>query len=242
VTIAGKIKAKLSQLSAQYTLVTDSNGLPTGYSHETVLGDPVFPPYRTVTNHTLLINQYVLNTTIRDGHVINNWDQYADLLLYASLSCHWTGNDSEATGYLNDAARMWNSTAQGIQDIAFKGTYDTYKLALLLYTAEVLGEKLPFEAQLVNRIYMQQNQTSGGIITDYTANGSTVGDSNTETTSIAIVALLTSPTMTSPSPPKPPTELPIWVIVSLPVMLAIAMFVAFRVMREKRANDNCWNA
>ncbi len=172
---------------------TDSNGLPESYAHEAVIGDVAPPPYRTETNCTLYNGDYVLNTTMYNGTVMPDWDQYADLLLYAALSCHWQGNDSGALGYYNNATQMWNETSEGLQDKAFNGTYATYKLALLLYTSKVLGESLPFESELVDRIYAQQSESDGGIITNYLANGTLEGDANTETTSIVIIALLTPP-------------------------------------------------
>jgi hypothetical protein len=190
---ADKIRAKLAELAHNYNLPTDSNGLPESYAHEAVIGDVAPPPYRTETNRTLYNGDYVLNTTVGNGTVMPDWDQYADLLLYAALSCHWQGNDSGALAYYNNATKMWNETNKGIQDKAFNGTYDTYKLALLLYTSKVLGQSPAFLSELVDRIYAQQRESDGGIVTNYLANGTLQGDANTETTSIVIIALLTPP-------------------------------------------------
>jgi hypothetical protein len=190
---ADKIRAKLAGLAVNYNLPTDSNGLPKSYAHEAVIGDIALPPYRTETDYTLHNDDYVLNTSVRNGTIMDDWAQYADLLLYAALSCHWQGNDSEALGYYSNATKMWNETSKGVQDEAFSGTYDTYKLALLLYTSKVLGQNLPFESELVDRIYVQQRESDGGVTTNYYANGTSEGDANTETTSIVIIALLTPP-------------------------------------------------
>jgi hypothetical protein len=159
---ADKIKAKLAELAANYDLPTDSNGLPISYAHEAVIGDVAPPPYNTTTNCTLYVNSYVLNTTMYNGTAaMSDWDQYADLLLYAALSCHWQGNDSGALGYYNSATKMWNETSEGLQDNASSGTYATYKLALLLYTSKVLGQSPVFLPELVDRICAQQNETDG---------------------------------------------------------------------------------
>ncbi|HVP41628.1 MAG TPA: hypothetical protein VMS95_06720 [Candidatus Krumholzibacteriaceae bacterium] len=190
---ADKIKANLAGLAVNYNLPRDSNGLPVSYVHEAVIGDIALPPYRTETDYTLHNGDYVLDTSLRNGTVMSDWNKYADLLLYAALSCHWQGNDSGALGYYSNATKMWNETSKGIQDKAFSGTYDTYKLALLLYTAKVLGESPAFESELVDRIYAQQREPDGGIVTNYLANGKLQGDANTETTSIVIIALLTRP-------------------------------------------------
>lgn len=219
---AGKIKAKLADLSVNYNMPTDSNGLPEGYAHEAVIGDPVPPPYKTETNCTLYNGDYVLNTTMHNGTVMLDWDQYADLLLYAALSCHWQGNNSGAFGYFNNAAKMWNETSKGLQDKAFNGTYDTYKLALLLYTSKVIGENLTFESELINKIYEQQNQSNGGIVTGYYSNGTLVGDANTETTSIVIIALLT--------PTSSIQEFPSWIV--LPVLLIMTLLVTVAIRRK----------
>jgi hypothetical protein len=190
---AEKIKAKLVELAVQYGLPRDADGLPQSYVHEAVIGSLALPPYRTETNCTLYKDDYVLNITMLNGTIMNDWAQYADLLLYAALSCHWQGNDTEALGYYRNVVTMWNEADRGLQDKTVNGTYDTYKLALLLYTSRVLGKSLVFESKLVKRIYAQQRESDGGIVTNYKADGALYGDANTETTSIAIIALLTPP-------------------------------------------------
>jgi len=191
--VAEKTKAKLVELAVQYGLPRDADGLPQSYVHEAVIGRLALPPYRTETNCTLYKDDYVLNITMLNGTIMNDWAQYADLLLYAALSCHWQGNDTEALGYYRNVVAMWNEADRGLQDKTVNGTYDTYKLALLLYTSRVLGKSLVFESKLVKRIYAQQRESDGGIVTNYNADGTPYGDANTETTSIAIIALLTPP-------------------------------------------------
>jgi hypothetical protein len=120
---------------------------------------------------------------------MTDWNNYSDLLLYAALSYHLQGNDVEALDCYRNATGMWNETSTGLQDAGFNGTYDTYKLALLLYAAKVLGQTPTFETELVTRIYTQQRVSDGGIITNYYYNGTLSGDANTETTSMTIIAL-----------------------------------------------------
>lgn len=190
---AEEIKIKLTELAANYGLPTDSNGLPVSHAHEAVIGDVALPPYNTSAAYTLFKNDYVMNITLRNGTVMRNWAQYADLLLYAALSCHWQGNNTEALGYYQKATQMWIEADKGVKDITVNETYDTYKVALLLYTSRTLGKSLVFESELVNKILSQQNESNGGIVTNYYGNGTLEGDANTETTSIAIIALLTPP-------------------------------------------------
>jgi len=193
---ARAINTSLTKLATHYKLPTE-NGLPISHAHEAVIGDIALPPYKTATNCTLYRDDYVLNTTMLNGTVMPDWTKYEDLLLYAALSYNWQGNDSAAAAYYNDASNMWNSTAVGFQDVVAKSDlYSTYKLALFLYTSKMLGKSPSFEPQLVERIYAQQRESDGGIVTDYYANGTSVGDANTETTAIVIIALLKSPNAT----------------------------------------------
>lgn len=190
--ISNAIKSKLTELAETYNLPTDNQGLPISYKHETVIGDPLSTPFNTTVSHTLYSNDYALKMDIANGTaVMEDWQEYADLLLYAALSKHWEEKDDEALQLFNKAKSMWDGT--GINDIATRadGTYATYKLALLLYTSKVLGEELDFEDELIATIWRMQDQTTGGIITDYYPSGEPVeyADANTETTSITIIAL-----------------------------------------------------
>jgi hypothetical protein len=123
--------------------------------------------------------------------VMEDWRRYADLLLYAALSSHWQGKEREALELFNIAKNMWDGV--GIHDSAAEAEsrYATYKLALLLYTSRVLGQKLPFEEELIATILRMQDEETGGIITDYRPNGQPAenADANTETTAITIIAL-----------------------------------------------------
>jgi len=184
------IKSKLIELAKAYNLPRDAQGLPISYKHEAVIGDTVPTPFNVTVQYTLYSNDYTIKTEIANGTTImEDWQEYADLLLYAALSKHWEGKDNEAAALFNKAKEMWDGT--GINDKATKadGYYATYKLGLLLYTSKVLGIKLDFETQLIATIWNTQDKTSGGIITSYKTDGTPLGDTNTETTSIIIIAL-----------------------------------------------------
>jgi len=207
--VAGKIEASLKEFTATYgdRVPVSSNGLPKSYCHEAVLSEVVSLPYKTANNIQLNNDRgYILNVTVCDGTVMDDWENYTDRLLIGALSCHWQDDDSLALKYFHKAVNTWNQTAQGLQDTATTSLYSVYKLALLLYTSRILGEELPFEKSIINRIYLQQEQDNekagfGGIITDYTANGASNGDTNTETTAIVLIALLTPPLETIPEKP-----------------------------------------
>jgi hypothetical protein len=188
--ISEAIKLKLIELAKTYNLPVDSQGLPISYKHEAVIGDTVPTPFNVTVQYTLYSDNYALKTEIANGTaVMQDWQEYADLLLLAALSKHWEGKDDEATALFNKAKEMWDGV--GINDKATKadGYYATYKLGLLLYTSKILGIKLDFEAQLIATIWRMQDKTTGGIITGYKPDGTPLGDTNTETTSITIIAL-----------------------------------------------------
>jgi hypothetical protein len=216
------IKAELIELAQVYSLPTDAQGLPISCAHEAVIGDSVSIPFRASTNCTLYRNDYVLNMTMLNGTIMNDWRNYADLLLYAALSCHWQGNDTAAHEYFEEAKGMWDGI--GINDTVTKAgdLYGTYKLALLLYTSKVLGEQLPFKYDLVDRIWSLQRESDGGIITDYFADGTAHGDANTETTSIVIIAI------------SKREELPFPILFGLAVVIVTLLAVMVYVRRRKR--------
>jgi hypothetical protein len=190
--VADRIEAKLKKDATLYNLPRDLNktGFPKSFMHEAVIGDNITTPNRNATILTLHSDDYNLKTEVCNGTIMPDWKNYTDRLLYMALSCFWQGNDTGANLYFRNATATWDGI--GISDTATKTDgYATYKLALLLYTSKVLGERLPFESELVKRIWSLQNESDGGIITNYYANGTQKGYPNTETTSIAIIAVLT---------------------------------------------------
>ena len=190
--VADGIGNKLREEGQLYNLPRDPNGFPISFMHEVVIGDVIPTPNRTSTILTLHSDDYNLKTEVCNGTVLPDWKNYADRLLYMALSCFLQGNATEANLYFKNATAKWDGI--GISDNTTKTDgYATYKLALLLYTSKVLGERLPFESELVKRIWSLQRGSDGGIITNYYANGTQKGDANTETTSIVIIALLTPP-------------------------------------------------
>ena len=191
--VADNIEAELKKDATLYNLPGDADGFPISFMHEAVIGDIIPTPNRNATILTLHSDDYNFKTEVCNGTIMPDWKNYTDRLLYMALSCFWQGNETGANLYFKNATATWDGI--GINDTATKtdGFYATYKLALLLYTSKVLGERLLFESELVKRIWSLQRESDGGIITNYYANGTQKGDANTETTSIAIIAVLTPP-------------------------------------------------
>jgi hypothetical protein len=160
--------------------------------HEAVTGTNITIPNKPCTKITLHdTTEVAVKTEVCNGSMLDDWQNYADRLLFMALSCHWQGNDTAANQYFAVAKDTWDGV--GINDTATKQArlYTTYKLALLLYTSRILGERLPFEFDLVSRMWALQRATDGGIVTHYYANGTRQGEANTETTALVVIAVFT---------------------------------------------------
>jgi len=128
---------------------------------------------------------------------INNWEEYADLIVYKALYALLHGSKSHAEQLFEKLMGMWDG--YGFRDAAFNGKYSTYKLALAIFLYKALkaanSNKIMKYYGIIDRCYEiigEMQREDGGIVTDYEAlNGKVtpVGDANTETTSMVILAL-----------------------------------------------------
>jgi len=114
---------------------------------------------------------------------------YADLYLLQALYYHRLGNSSGATYYFDKASKDFNGL--GITDLASNSTmYQTYKLALFVYTSSCLGQQLSSSfASAQTVLFGLQDNSTGGFNTGYTVSGATNHSVNTETTALAALAL-----------------------------------------------------
>ena len=122
---------------------------------------------------------------------------YADLLFLQALYYHRLGNSTAASSYYHLASSDYNGI--GLSDKAFNGTvYQTYKLALFVYTASCLGYAPETNTpSAVALLFSLQDNSTGGFYTGYTANATSLnspgftptGGVNTETTALAALAL-----------------------------------------------------
>ena len=155
---------------------------------EILFGEATRPlPFKTY----LLTNVAVLDgTTIRTEvvttNVLKGWEQYADLLLLASIA-QAAAAPAEARRRFDEAAALWDGA--GLKDRATQhsGIYATYKLALYLVAAERLRVSPPHRDEVVTRLLSMQSP-EGGWITDY-KDGKPAGLANVETTCLALLAL-----------------------------------------------------
>ena len=199
--LASTIRLRLVEIARTCNLPTSSERLPLSLRYDVVMRDNErleIPP-KNVTHITLYNSSYLLRYDIANGTgQFDDWREYADLLLLVALSNHNRGERGNAVGNFTLAAEMWDGV--GLRDKAYDlpygegqalgstNAYATYKLGLLLYVSAKLAIDLPFEKNVVDKIWSVQNQTSGGIYTHILPDG-TAGDSDTNTETTAFIIL-----------------------------------------------------
>lgn len=96
------------------------------------------------------------------------------------------GNEVIAQEQVLNTMRMFDGI--GFQDKAFNGAYETYKLALAIYVAQIVNIDMK-DGDKILEILLKMQDTSGGFHTHYDENFNPMGDTNTETTSFALLAI-----------------------------------------------------
>jgi hypothetical protein len=127
---------------------------------------------------------------------MEDWQEYADRLLLAAINASNRGDKKEARSLFEKAQGMFDGS--GFADRAFRerSYYDTYKLALYLIAAKKAGVQIPERQRVVGLLlFLQENgpvsNRYGGVYTGYDGDGRPPphSDTNTETTSLALLAL-----------------------------------------------------
>ncbi len=154
---------------------------------EALTGQNIQWPPRTETQYQ--VAGKIWNEHRLTGPRYEDWQEYADLALYAALDAHNEEDDEEAVRRYRQALQMFDGV--GFADKAYKskdghGFYATYKLALALFVAAAIGE--PPDKTILDALLSKQ-APSGGFTTLYDDAGTPQGDTNTETTSHALLAL-----------------------------------------------------
>ena len=244
-TISDEIKAEIKEYAANYGLPTNSEGLPLSYKHESVIGE-VLPPYFRSTSNCYLVNgsDCTIMTEINNGTLMDDWENYADLLAFRGLSLINENKSVDAKTCYDKMMNMWDG--YGFADTAFEKdetkTYQTYKLALSMILRKALGLPKPAIENNMTEIIKICQQDNGGIITGYYRDLQTGGHlANAETTALVIIAETNSTTLPTPTPSPSPTPdnsngfmLIIAVFVTAIVIIAIAAKVIIK--RAKRGN------
>jgi hypothetical protein len=133
------------------------------------------------------LGEKIVKTELLSDREFKGWEEYADLLLLASISLSKT-NAGMAKQRFNQALAMWDSVGLKDRVTTKTGRYAVYKLALAVIAARRLNQHPASMIDIVERLRKQQAKC-GGWITDYASDGRPVGLANVETTSLAILAI-----------------------------------------------------
>jgi hypothetical protein len=161
----------------------DTNGLI-----EVLWGEPIeFPPY---VARPVRIAQVEEDEVWQEFHIngdrFEDWAGYADLTLWGALNASQQGHLPEARDKFNRAMAMFDGV--GFKDSAFNKQYETYKLALALLVGAAIHADVA-NAEALQATLQAMQSADGGFATHYDNQQKPTGDTNTETTSLALLAL-----------------------------------------------------
>ncbi|MFC1506171.1 hypothetical protein ACFLQ6_03775 [Thermoproteota archaeon] len=158
--------------------------------HEAVFGEVIhLPPYAPQTVTIDSSDDWKVKIEVRDavsGKLMDDWIDYADILLYAALSEYNRGDIDSALFYFTRAKEMWNGAGLYDKPTRQDGFYTTHKLALLLHVSNILNQTLPFREELESRIWMFQ-RGDGGIRSHYLGNMTSDREANSETAALVLL-------------------------------------------------------
>jgi hypothetical protein len=195
-TVSNAIRDTIKAYAKNYSLPTDSSGIPISYKHEPIIGDslpegiPHTPNLYTLRNETALL----IMTEANNGTSWDNWVDYADEWAWQGLRFINQGKTMEALSCYNSMMRMWDGI--GFADAAYNetianghGCYVSFKLALAIILRQRLSLAKPPQESKMEDILATCQQPDGGIATGYDEILSTAGhNANTETTALVILA------------------------------------------------------
>jgi hypothetical protein len=186
-TIADNITETVKRIAREYNLTTNSAGIPLDTKAEVLLG-------YTIDFLSEFGNNPELNSSYYGSSLLSEkatgipaiFTGYVDLLCYASLNEWRKQNYSGADAYYEQVKAMWDG--KGFNDSAFNGSYSTYKLGLFYLLSRTLNKDFGFKKELIERVWLCQ-ASNGGFKTDYLSSGGFPDcQTNTETTSIILLA------------------------------------------------------
>jgi hypothetical protein len=166
----------------------------------------------------------VVETTLNNGTSTLSPASYADLAFLEALYFHQVGYNRDAVSEFDLGVKLYDGV--GFKDQAYAGQYQTYKLALYEYVGKVLGIGVPPQVQ-TDLLKMQA--PGGGFYTGYTSDFSPDGSTtNTETTSLAVLALSAQPHA---------SFLPVYLCAIAAVVLVEAVVMRERWRRQRSLSD-----
>jgi len=168
----------------------DHYGYFSNGKHEAIVGfvTPV-PPYATrVIEVDRIGDKRIIVEVVDREHRFLDWDQYADLVCYVGFSAVNRSDVELIDACIERLNVMWDG--DGFSDKAFNGRqHETYKLALALLLCKRSMRKPDWYDKALE-ILLKMQRGDGGVVTHY-EHGTLrrVGNANTETTSMFIIAL-----------------------------------------------------
>jgi hypothetical protein len=186
--LAAKVLAGTNaKLADKITSAIHHEGVTNSGKIEIVFGEAEKPlPFRHYElKEVRRVDEKLIKTEIVTEKPMAGWEQYADLLLLASMA---EKDKTRAREHWDAAIQMWDG--KGFMDAATRHNriYSTYKLGLALMAANHLSPKVAPPSGLKEKLFHLQD-ASGGWITDYNAAGEKIGVANVETTCLAILGL-----------------------------------------------------
>lgn len=170
--------------------------------------------YDTYKEYIGEVNGYtILYEKMNKSVILNDWYEYADLLVYRGLDSLLEGSRSEAEESFINMTKMWDGYGfydkfvRNYEEKYNEKPYQVYKCALFVYLyralyyadSDVIRDYDYILDKCLEIIDMAQDPVYGGIYTDYeVVNGEIVilkgkgRDMNTETTSMVVLALFSN--------------------------------------------------
>src|SRR6266480_4315478 len=176
-----RMLTKVPHPTSQYQVITSINGSFFA-SDDYVLARP---------------GSAVIEATLNNGTAPLSPSSYADVAFLEALYFHRAGDKQYAVSEFNLGAKLYDG--RGFNDKASSGgQYQTHKLALYDYVGKVLGAVLPSDLEgNLEKLQAPDGGFHTGYLSDFSTNGT---GTNTETTSLAILALSAPSMKAQPSP------------------------------------------
>jgi hypothetical protein len=189
--LAAYVFAQLGKpdLATTITETIKKYGQPSNGLIEVVWGMPIdFPPHieRVVTVARVGADE-IQQEFHTDGARFEDWADYANLAFLGALNESARGNSEQARKIFNQTMTRFDET--GFPDRGYAGSYETYKVALALYVGVKIRALSPDQRQKLLTVLLARQAPSGGFFTNYPDSEGPGRDTNTETTSFALLAL-----------------------------------------------------
>ena len=155
---------------------------------EVLWGVPVdYPPHVEKTSEIPQIGAMeIWQESHLDGATFDDWREYTNLALLGALNEYLRGNPDQARTIYQQTLTQFDGN--GFRDKSYRTHYETYKLTLALYVGVQIGVPPP---PSVAATLLKMQAPDGGFVTLYRDSDHPEGDANTETTSLAMLALAT---------------------------------------------------